>query len=212
MSAPPPVKLGRPRDRDKRLAALDAGWSLFLEHGVSATTVESIAAKAGVSKVTLYKYYPDKPALFRAAVLREMERIEAAQGAHGADDAAAPVADRLRGFGMGIMAFLTSPPAIDFYAAVAGELRRHPDLARAFYDLGPGRTRGNLARLIEGAAARGELVCADPERAAEELFGLWQGLSNFQLSLGIDADALRAELPERVDRGVAVFLRMYGAG
>ena len=70
---------GRPRDLDKGLAILDAGWELFLERGVEATPIEMIAAKAGVSKVTLYTHYPDKTALFRAAVEREMERIEAAQ-------------------------------------------------------------------------------------------------------------------------------------
>lgn len=201
---------GRPRDMDKGRAILDAGWTLFLERGVEATPIEAIAARAGVSKVTLYTHYPDKAALFRAAVEREMERIEAAQQFEASGGRADRVADQLRGFGLGIMTFLTSKPAIDFYSVVAGELRRHKDLARAFYDLGPGRTRQNLAGVIAAAIARGELTTVNPEHAAEELFGMWQGFTNFQMSLDIDIDAIRERMPERVERAVALFLRLYG--
>ncbi len=210
MSGPAkPRAPGRPRDLDKGAAILDAGWDLFLERGVEATPVEAIAARAGVSKVTLYKHYPDKPALFRAAVEREMERIEAAQRLGSAEAAPTSVADQLRGFGLGVFSFLTTKPAIDFYSVVAGELRRHKDLARAFYDFGPGRTRANLARLIAGAAARGELSVSDPEHAAEELFGLWQGFTNFQMSLDVDVEEIRRDLPDRIDRGVRLFMKAY---
>ena len=199
---------GRPRDLDKGLAVLDAGWALFLERGVDATSIAAIAARAGVSKVTLYSHYPDKPALFEAAVLREMERIEQAQQAPQ-DGPAVPVQEALRRFGMGILLFLTSKPAIDFYSVIAGELRRHEALARAFHTLGPGRTRANLASLLDAAARAGELAPLDPMQAADELFGLWQGFTNFDLLLGIDTDAVRADLPRRVDRGVALFMRCY---
>lgn len=200
--------VGRPKDHDKARAILDAGWQLFLAHGVEATSIEAIAARAGVSKVTLYKYYPDRTTLFKAAVLREMERIEQAQGVHQ-PTAVQPIAAQLRAFGLGIMTFLTSQPAIDFYSVVAGELRRHETLARAFYDLGPGRTRANLAGLLGAAVARGELAALDPHQAAEELFGLWQGFTNFQFSLGIDIALVHADLERRVTRGVQIFLAIY---
>jgi len=138
-----------------------------------------------------------------------MERIEAAQRLGSAEAAPTSVADQLRGFGLGVFSFLTTKPAIDFYSVVAGELRRHKDLARAFYDFGPGRTRANLARLIAGAAARGELSVSDPERAAEELFGLWQGFTNFQMSLDVDVEEIRRDLPDRIDRGVRLFMKAY---
>ena len=103
-----------------------------------------------------------------------------------------------------------SKPAIDFYSVLAGELRRHADLARSFYELGPGRTRDNLAALLRFAMERDELVALDPHQAAEDLFGLWQGFTNFQLALGVDADAIRDDLRARVARGIALFMRAYG--
>ena len=200
---------GRPRDEMKEVAILDAAWALFLARGVESTPMETIAANAGVSKVTLYAHYPDKTALFQATVLREMERIEAAQRPA---EPGGTIAERLRTFGLGLLGYLGSSPAVDFYSVVAGELRRHPDLARAFYDLGPGRTRANLAALIAAAVAAGDLGGIDPVQAAEDLFGLWQGFTNFQLALEVDVAAIRADLPRRVEHGVEVFMRLYGNG
>jgi len=143
------------------------------------------------------------------AVEREMERIEIAQQLGPRYGPPVPITDQLRDFGLGLMMFLTSKPAIDFYSVVAGELRRHEELARAFYDFGPGRTRANLTNLIVGAAAGGELSVSNPEHAADELFGLWQGFTNFQMSLGIDIDEIRRDLPNRIERGVKLFVMAY---
>ena len=60
------------------------------------------------------------------------------------------------------------------------------------------------------AVRRGELVASDPKLAAEHLIGLWQGLSNFQLSLGIDQLRIRSSIPARVDAGLRVFMAAYG--
>lgn len=202
--------VGRPSDPTLATHLLDAGWQMFLERGVEAVAVEAIAARAGVSKATFYKHFTDKAALFEAAVLREMERIEAAQ--HLTSDASSRphLEETLRQFGLGLMAFLFSPSAVDFYNALSAELARHKTLARRFYDLGPGRTRANLAAILAEAVHRGELVVSDPEEAAEHLIGLWQGISQYQLSLGISVRSIRASIPKRVETGVRVFVKAYG--
>jgi len=202
--------VGRPSDPELPTRLLDTGWRLFLALGVDAVTVEAVAAQAGVSKATFYKHFRDKQALFEAAVLREMERIEAAQKMSGAHHAVHGVEAVLRQFGSGLMCFLASAPAVDFNKALAGELSRHKKLARNFYDLGPGRTHANLAALIDDAIRKGELQAADSSVAAEHLIGLWQGLSNFQLSLGIDVRRIRSTIPARVDAGLRVFMAAYG--
>ena len=202
---------GRPRDVEKMEAVLDAGWALFLKHGVQAASIEAIAAQAGVSKVTLYKYYADKDALFSAAVQREMGRIEKSQSVSATRSAdGAPLSETLRAFGVGLMLFLCDGPAVDFYSTLAGELRRKPALARAFYEQGPGKTRANLTAILAAAAARGELATGDAEEAAEHFFGLLQGFSNFQLALGIGVQRIRQTIEHRVERAVSTFLRAYG--
>jgi AcrR family transcriptional regulator len=54
---------GRPRSEKTRLAILEAAADVMLESGFAATTIESIAARAGVSKVTIYKWWPSRGAL-----------------------------------------------------------------------------------------------------------------------------------------------------
>ena len=200
--------VGRPADPEKAAAIVEAGWAMFLERGVEGVSVEAIAARAGVSKVTFYKHFADKIALFEAGVLRETERIEAAQRGDRPSEEIG-LRETLRGFGLGLMTFLVSGPAIDFYNALAGELRRHEVLAQRFYNVGPGRTRGHLAGLLAAADERGELAITDPFEAAEHLFGLWQGFSNLQLSLGVESAVIRRTLERRVDSAIDVFLKAY---
>ena len=59
---------GRPKDPAKREAILAAAQVLFLGNGYEGSSMEAIAAEAGVSKLTLYSHFKDKEALFSAAV------------------------------------------------------------------------------------------------------------------------------------------------
>jgi AcrR family transcriptional regulator len=55
---------------------LDAAQNLFLEVGLRAATMQEIAQRAQVAKPTLYSHFPDKEAVFRASVLRVVERLK----------------------------------------------------------------------------------------------------------------------------------------
>ena len=156
--------------------------------------------------MTVYKHFTDKHALFEAAMLREMRAIEMVQ-VPGPGDQINDLESKLRAFGIGIMSYLATGAAIDFYNVLAGELRRHPEVARTFYELGPARTVANLASILAGAGDR--LAIDDPVRAAEALFGLWQGASNFQLSLGVADAPAEGAIAERVDYGIALFMRAF---
>lgn len=206
----PAKRLGRPPDPAKVEAILDTGWAMLLARGFEATSIEAVAAEAGVSRVTVYKHFADKGALFREAVLRATRRIEAEQSLQDQDaPSGTPLAARLELFGVALMTFLVSPTAVAFYGVLSGELRRHPDIAQAFYDLGPARTLRNLAAILAEAAERDEVVlCVSPDRAAEMLVGIWQGYSNYRLALDINgAERDPFLLEAQVREGVAAFLR-----
>ena len=206
---PAPSRLpGRPRDPAKVEAILDASWRLFLARGVEAVTVDTIAAEAGVAKMTLYAYFPDKRALFQEGVRREMAKIEAAQALAPGAPTDATLRDVLIAFGTGIMTFLASPSAVDFYSALSGELRRDAELARTFYDAGPGRTHANLTAILASPLAA-ELHIIDAAVAAELLFGMWQGMTNYRAMLGVDHHTVVATIPERVADGVDRFIAAY---
>jgi AcrR family transcriptional regulator len=59
----------------RRPLVLDAALELFVEHGYAATSMESIATAAGVTKPVVYECYPGKQILFRALLEREEDRL-----------------------------------------------------------------------------------------------------------------------------------------
>jgi AcrR family transcriptional regulator len=63
MESETPPRAGRPRSERAHRAILEAAASLLLEGGLMATTIEAVAARAHVSKVTIYKWWPSRGAL-----------------------------------------------------------------------------------------------------------------------------------------------------
>ena len=119
----------RPVDRPRRKRAahlgperrrplvLDAAYDLFIENGFEGTSMDSIAAAAGVSKPVVYDCFASKDELFTAMLDREEERIlvetgEALATTGTADD---PEATLIRGFQVFLEAAQKSP---DIYRVV----------------------------------------------------------------------------------------------
>jgi AcrR family transcriptional regulator len=66
-----PVSRGRPRSEKARKAVLDAAAELLLERGLSAVSMDAVAERAGVSKATIYRWWPTKEALALDALYTE---------------------------------------------------------------------------------------------------------------------------------------------
>ncbi|MEP7303314.1 MAG: TetR/AcrR family transcriptional regulator [Caldimonas sp.] len=67
-SAAPPVATRQRRKEARPQELLDAALDLFVEKGFAATRSEEVAARAGVSKGTLYLYYPSKEELLKEVI------------------------------------------------------------------------------------------------------------------------------------------------
>src|SRR5881394_3344800 len=65
----PPPRPGRPRDPRIRTTILAAARALLERGGLTAVTIEAIATTAGVSRPTIYRYWPNAPAVAMAAFL-----------------------------------------------------------------------------------------------------------------------------------------------
>jgi TetR/AcrR family transcriptional repressor of mexJK operon len=199
---------GRPKDGTKHDAMLDAARRLFFERGVEAVPIEAVAAEAGVSKVTVYGHFGDKLTLFEAVVAREVAAMH--QGLATPDPTGKGIEERLLAFGMALMGFLTRPDIAAFERMLGPEADRHPELARRFFEAGPGRCRALLARAIEEATAAGQLAPDDPMLAAEDLLSLWQRMLPVTRRLGLEDAPGTADVAARVRRGVRLFMRAHG--
>lgn len=58
---------------EKSTQILDAALALFLEFGLRKTSIDDVAKRAGIGRITVYRYFADKNALFQAVVLRECQ-------------------------------------------------------------------------------------------------------------------------------------------
>lgn len=128
---PEPALTGR--SARKRAAILDAAAEVFLECGYVGTSMDGVAARAGVSKQTIYKHFADKEGLFTALVLHAVEGVEARIGA------ASPVpldpddlVPTLRELAQRLHAAIVNPEVLRLRRLVAGEALRFPELGRLY--------------------------------------------------------------------------------
>jgi AcrR family transcriptional regulator len=70
---------GRPRSEKAREAILDAAGELLLERGLSAVSMDTVAARAGVSKATIYRWWPTKETLAADALYHEWAEVQPAR-------------------------------------------------------------------------------------------------------------------------------------
>jgi AcrR family transcriptional regulator len=202
-----------PRSARKRMAILDAATTGFLRNGYLGTSMDEIAALAGVSKQTVYKHFADKESLFTEIVTTTVN--EAGDQAFGEsleleDDADLELS--LQKLARRLLAGVLQPKLMQLRRLVIGEVGRFPELGRIFYESGFGRSVSTLAPALERLAARGSLDIEDPELAATHF--AWLVMSapvGRAMLLGDDAIPSRAELNRYADGGVRVFLAAYRA-
>ena len=127
----PPTRQRRKEARPQEL--LDAALALFVEKGFAATRAEEVAQHAGVSKGTLYLYYPSKEELFKAVVRQRLSSL-IAEGAELAQQFEGPSADLLAKLLHTWWERLGNTPAAGIHKIVVAEVRNFPELAQFYTD------------------------------------------------------------------------------
>jgi TetR/AcrR family transcriptional repressor of mexJK operon len=210
MTAPPELE---PRSTRKRKAIVEAATTAFLRNGYLGTSMDEIAALAGVSKQTVYKHFSDKQRLFSEIVAGTVDEAgDPVEDELGKLQDSADVEADLRDLARRQLAMVMQPKLMQLRRLVIGEANRFPELGRTFYERGAGRTLAALATAFERLAARGTLELDDPELAAAHFNWLVMSAPiNRAMLLGDEAIPSRAELDRYADAGVRAFLAAYGA-
>lgn len=159
--------------------------------------------------MTVYATFTDKSALFEAIVTAENSAIERAIEA--VPRGTRPIADLLTDAGSALLTLLLRSDVMRFDRMLAGEMTRHPDLGRRFYEAGPHRMWALLTSIVEHGRANGELTVVDAHAAAEDLISIWLGMVPMQERLGAAAMVSAATVARRVEHGVWVFMRAYSS-
>lgn len=169
----------RPHDRIVRAAR-----SVFFKQGFKQVTTDVLAREAGVSKATLYKYFPSMEAVLQAVIQAEVATFSQSLPL----EATTPEQFRetLVRFGEHLLRFLNKPETIQFAQLMFEEARLRPDIARTYYETAYVGTLDDLSHILRFGAEHGFIPASlEPRELAEQLLGMWEGFHVVRAQLGL---------------------------
>jgi TetR/AcrR family transcriptional regulator, mexJK operon transcriptional repressor len=197
------IRKGRKYDQ-----VLDGARTVFLRDGFEGASVDDIAREAGVSKATLYSYFPDKRLLFMEVAKGECRRQ--AEEAEALIDDAAPVAQVLRLAAERMTGFLMSEFGQRMFRLCVAESDRFPALGDEFYESGPRLIRERLSRYLQQAQARGEVKIDDLGLAADQFSQLCKAGIFDCVMFGRSDGLSDAAIKRTLNGAIEMFMARYG--
>ena len=205
MNAPQAVvRQGRKFDQ-----VLEGARKVFMRDGFEGASVDDIVREAGVSKATLYSYFPDKRLLFI-----EVAKIECQAQS---DDAVAEITSSddvrhaLTTAAKRMTRFFLSAIGLQVRRIIVGESQRFPEIGREFYECGPAKVHAILRQFLQNAVDAGALQIDDIDLAADQFPELCKAGLHLKLVLGLREPPTDAEIDRVIDGAVDVFMCRYGA-
>ena len=202
-AAPPPDD-----GEHRRLKILDRAARALLTHGYDGANLEDIAIAAGVSKVTIYRFFSSKNDLLRAVVRQAAAGMIA--GCRGALRSDLAPENALTGFAERYIAGMLAPvaagrPFYEISRLLISMSLRDPELARSFTEMYQPDITLPLTDYLAAAAERGEIDTDDPDFLAKHFI---QALFFTNAALLAPGDGFSSEqIRDLASRKVGLFLR-----
>lgn len=162
---------------------LEAAFRVFGTRGLHQATLDDVAKAAGITKGTIYLYFPSKAALFSAMLKARVNDLLPPMDA--------PDGRRVRGthrqlliLGRRLYQFFQSPAFLAMYRTMVGEASQFPEAAALLYREGILPANRRLAKVIQHGTATGEFREVDPLIAARAFVGMFQVFAVSQGLLG----------------------------
>ncbi|MHA6324682.1 TetR/AcrR family transcriptional regulator [Roseivivax sp. CAU 1753] len=189
---------------------IDGARDVFLRDGFDGASVDDIARAAGVSKATLYSYFPDKQLLFMEVARKQCQ--EQADEAIMHLDRSLDTEDLFVNAGKAFLDIAFSPMAIENFRMCVSEATRFPDLAEEFWRCGPLRFRDGIFILFDLAIARGDIAIpeAQRERAAYQFGDLCKSGLHMPRLFNIRGSVSEDEKLQNAREATQVFMARYG--
>jgi TetR/AcrR family transcriptional regulator len=192
-----PAHAKRERRKDARPGELlDAALELFVEKGFAATRSEEVAARAGVSKGTLFLYFQSKEELFKA-VVRENISGRFPEWNHAFQSFEGSSADMVRDCLLLWWERVGTSKASGLAKLIMSEARNFPDLAAFCQQELVQPCQSLICRILQRGVDRGEFRDVDVPYAAYTIMGAMVFLMNMRHSLGACLPPDQQLVPER---------------
>jgi TetR/AcrR family transcriptional repressor of mexJK operon len=206
---------GRPQrtgadGRSKRGSILDAAVELFLELGFDQTSMDAVAARAGVSKTTVYAHFGDKLELFRAVIARGGDSLD-----FDLDQTMLASVDdpqeRLARIALKLLQATTAPNYLAFIRVLTVEAARRPELTETLRSLGVPHVVDLVAVALREDARQRGYVLTDAEAYAALFVRMTAAGPQMDALLDLEADRDPAHLEAYANWTTAIFLRGLSA-
>jgi AcrR family transcriptional regulator len=199
---------GRPQlrsDEETRAIIFDAARSEFAHSGYAATSMESVARRAGVSTKTLYRLVPNKAALFEAMITERIDRFVSIVNLRGCkgDDVEVALTDALIICGE----LLLDGEVITMQRVILGDSDKFPEIAETFYHKAIRRTEHALAEWLSRQQKRGSIELDNAQVAAGILLGMLAFQPQRAVMFGHEKPPTSAEIEDRAKTCARLFLR-----
>ncbi len=192
----------------KRRQILDGARQVFLAAGFDGASMGEIAKAAGVSKGTLYSYFPSKEALFERLI--HDERTTLAEALFRLDASDPDTRQVLRRLGRSFLQMMVRPEHISSVRMVIGVAEKLPRIGQVFYRAGPLQGASRLAAYLDRQVAAGRLAIPDTGVAAVQFLDLCSGPVMKRLLFAFDPPPDQAMLERQVETALAMFFAAYG--
>ncbi len=191
----------------KRAAILDAAREAFLRDGYGGTTMEGIAADAGVSIMTLYRHAEGKDTLFAAVIALACHPADQAERATIDEALQKPLEDVLVFVGLMFQERLANPTTTALFRAVMAEIMRYPHLVDMAYRGLIGTHEDALDAFLSQRVETATLDAGQRRKLSAAFLDRLVGLDNLRVLLGLEG----ASEAERLARAKAATAELLSA-
>jgi TetR/AcrR family transcriptional repressor of mexJK operon len=200
------------RSERKSAAIMVAATAVFLEKGYDGTSMDDVAAKATVSKPTVYKHFSDKEHLFAETVRATTDQIDdLVRLVTGTMADHADIETALAALARLLITALMQPQVLRLRRLVIANAERFPDVGRSWYEQGFERVLAKLGATFQSLADLNLLRVDDPLMAANHFVGLLLWIPVNKAMFTGDHDATPVELERYARTAVRAFLSGYGS-
>ncbi len=190
----------------KQEAIIVAAKELFLQHGFAYTTMEMVAAQAGVSIMTLYRHFRGKDVLFQAVIQRlcSQKAKEGKEMFWQGDPA-----EVLHRLGQLRLVYALNPEEIALYQVILGAREHFPEVGQMYYHLSVEKALDRLGAYFEELDRQESLHIPDPRLSAQLFLTLLQGQLIERARLGAEPAPTSEEIEQHIDACVTFFLAAH---
>jgi TetR/AcrR family transcriptional repressor of mexJK operon len=198
-----------PRARAKLEQIREGAQRVFLERGFAGASTDAIASEAGVSKQTLYSYYSSKETLL-ADVLRHLINEDPQNRLSEVEETSLDTSEELRGaldsLARRAITGLMQPDYLALIRVVIAETPRLPQVGALFKSAVPEQLLGRVARILEGARAKGVVGDVNTDAASRMFMG---ALLTYAILDGllVGDGPPRPPEPERIEEVVDLYMK-----